>query len=235
MVEISVRSIQTTNMILSSLALIILVIGTIAEKWIELKLEAKKITINHSPWMLCCITTWPEDDLEVVRIMMILTLSLSFLLNLVLGMEFTYLIPQTIYIHFISAFLSFLTGIILLSALLLYHHKLRQGQSVYYTSYKITWIPYTAYVIVTFFVTCGILSILNSLQFVNRFTCLNIINKSDRECKEIPQSGSSIKVISSTDASIKPRSIVRLHSVSVKGDVLDKSPPVQVRRVTWAL
>ncbi|XP_007948158.1 transmembrane protein 225 [Orycteropus afer afer] len=235
MVEISIRSIQNTNMILSSLALIIMVIGTVTDKWIELKLETKTITINHSPWMICCITIWPEDKLEVVRIMMILTLSLSFLINLVLGMEFTYLIPPTNYVHLITAFLSFLTGILLLSALVLYHHKLRQGQFIYYSSYKITWIPYSAYINVTFFVSCGILSILNYLQLVKSFTCFNFINKSVRECNKVWQSGDSIKVISSVDPAIMPRSIVRPYSMSLKVDDVEKSPPVQARRVTWAL
>ncbi|XP_006834063.1 PREDICTED: transmembrane protein 225 [Chrysochloris asiatica] len=235
MVEILIRNIQTANLFFSSLALTILVIGTITEKWIELKLEAEKLTINHSPWMLCCITIWPEDDLEVVRIMMILTISFSFLLNLALGMEFTYLIPHTKYIHIFTAFFSFLTGILLLSALVLYHNKLRQGQSVYYSSYEITWVAYTAYVNVTFIVICGILSILNYLQFVKRFTLLNIIRKSVKESNEVPQSRDSIQVISTVDPTTMPRSIVRLPSMSGKEDVLRKSPRVQARRVTWAL
>ncbi|XP_075403959.1 transmembrane protein 225 [Tenrec ecaudatus] len=233
MVEIVIRNIQTTNIIFSSLALIILVIGNITNKWIELKLEAKKSAINHSPWMLCCITIWPEDDLEVVRIMMILTLSLSFLLNLLLGMEFVYLIPQVKCIHFITASLSFMTGIMLLCALLLYHHKLKQGQSVYYSSYKIAWILYTAYANVPFFFMCGILSILNNLRSVKRFTCLDTMAKSLRERKEVPESGNTIKVISSIDPAMMPRSIVRLPSM--KDELIEKPPSNQVRRVTWAL
>ncbi|XP_004713972.1 transmembrane protein 225 [Echinops telfairi] len=233
MVEIFLRSIQTTNIIFSSLALIILVIGNISNKWIELKLEAKKGAINHSPWMLCCLTIWPEDDLEVVRIMMILTLSLSFLLNLLLGMEFIYMIPQAKYIHFITASLSFMTGIMLLSALILYHHKLKQGQSMYYSSYKIAWILYAAYANVPFFFMCGILSILNNLRFIKHFTCLHTMTKSLSECKEVPESGNTIKVISSVDPAMMPRSIVRLPSM--KDEALEKSTSNQVRRVTWAL
>ncbi|XP_006895687.1 PREDICTED: transmembrane protein 225 [Elephantulus edwardii] len=236
MVVILMRNIQATNMILSSLALVILVLGIIADNWIILKLEANKVTIHHSPWMQCCFTAWPEDDLEVVRIMMILTLSLSFLLNLVLGMEFTYLIPPTIYIHFITATFSFLAGILLLSALLIYHHRLWQGQFVYFCSYKITWILHTAYINITFFIICGILSLLSCLQFVKHFICLNIINKPViKDSNQVPKSGNSIRVISSADSTKMPHGIVRLPSQTGKDNVSGRQSRTQVRHVTWAL
>ena len=46
-------------------------------------------------------------------------------------------------------------GILLLCALILYQLKLKQGQSVYYSTYKITWIIFTAYLSVSFFMASG--------------------------------------------------------------------------------
>ncbi|XP_045339222.1 transmembrane protein 225 isoform X2 [Leopardus geoffroyi] len=109
--NISPRGIQATNMVFSSWALVFLAIGIIMEEWVELTLETKKNTVSHSPW-ICCTTLWPEDGLEVVRTMMILVLILSFIHNLFLGLESTYLIPQTKHTLFIAVFLSFFTGVL---------------------------------------------------------------------------------------------------------------------------
>ena len=55
---------------------------------------------------------------------------------------------------FLSPFV-WTSGILLLGALLLYHHMLRQGESVYYSSYKISWIIFTAYLNVLFLFISG--------------------------------------------------------------------------------
>ncbi|XP_076968129.1 transmembrane protein 225 isoform X1 [Tamandua tetradactyla] len=234
MVHLSTKIIQTTNTILSSLALILSVIGIIEDKWVELNFETGE-TISHSPWMVCCTTLWPEGDLEVVRTMMILTLILSFHFNLILGMEFTEIIPQTKYIHLFTAFLSFLTGILLLSAFLYYHHKLKQGQATYFFRYKLTWIPFTVYINVIFYIICGIFSLLHFKRSIKSFACLNTIHESVRERSHGMPSGKSIKVISTGNPTVMPRSIVHAHSVNPKEDAVIKSPTVQARRVTWAL
>ncbi|KAM5223965.1 transmembrane protein 225 [Hipposideros larvatus] len=108
MVEKSIRNIQATNMLFSSWTLILLVLGIIMDDWVELNSETKKNRKSHSPWTYT--TIWPEDELKVVRIIMILVLNLSFFHNLFLGLEFTYMIPQTKYILFIDVFISFFTG-----------------------------------------------------------------------------------------------------------------------------
>ncbi|KAM9079901.1 transmembrane protein 225 [Megaptera novaeangliae] len=46
-------------------------------------------------------------------------------------------------------------GILLLCALLLYQQMISQGESVYYSSYKITWIIFTAYLSVFFLIVSG--------------------------------------------------------------------------------
>ncbi|XP_039106171.1 transmembrane protein 225 [Hyaena hyaena] len=228
MVDISSRGIQATNMVFSSWALVFFAIGIIVGKWVELTLETETNTISHSPW-ICCTTFWPEGGLEVVRTMMILVLSLSFIHNLFLGLEFTYLIPQTKRTIFITVFLSFFTGLLLLCALLLYHQKLSQGKFVYYSSYKITWTIFTAYLNVSLFVASGVLSLLQYKQSINSFACLTIIRTSDREIKDIQESRNSIKVTSSPDQPAMPRSIVH-----TKEDFPNR-PQVQTRRVTWAV
>ncbi|XP_037695754.1 transmembrane protein 225 [Choloepus didactylus] len=233
MVHLSSRIIQTTNTILSSLALVFSVIGIIEDKWVELNLETRKTTINHSPWMVCCTTIWPEDDLEVIRTLMILTLILSFLFNLIQGMEFTEMIPQTKYMHLFTAFFSFLTGILLLSAFLYYYHKLRQGQGTYFSRYKVTWIHFTVYVNFIFYVICGIFCLLHFKQSIKSLACLNTIHVSVRERSHELPPGTSIQVISTINPAIMPRSIVRAHSIDTKEDV--KPPSMQARRVTWAL
>ncbi|OWK17151.1 TMEM225, partial [Cervus elaphus hippelaphus] len=131
------------------------------------------------------------DGLEVVRNILIVVFGLSFMHNLFLGFEFTYMIPQTKYTLIMTACFAFLTGnflssvtafpvlwlrytaakldpplkwhgpldktsgILLLSALLLYHHMLTQGESVYYSSYKVSWIIFTAYLNILLLFTSG--------------------------------------------------------------------------------
>ena len=50
------------------------------------------------------------DGLEVIRNILIVVFSLSFMHNLLLGFEFTYMIPQTKYTLIMTACLAFLTG-----------------------------------------------------------------------------------------------------------------------------
>ncbi|XP_038391757.1 transmembrane protein 225 isoform X2 [Canis lupus baileyi] len=228
MAKVSLRGIQATNMFFSSWALIFLTLGILREEWVELTLETKKNTISHSPW-ICCTTLWPEDGLEVVRIMMILCLSLSFVHNLFLGLEFTYFIPQTKYVFFITVFLSFFTGILLLCALILYQLKLKQGQSVYYSTYKITWIIFTAYLSVSFFMASGILSLLECKKSTSACACATLIHTPERESEDIEESESSVKIVSLPENAAAPRSIVHTREGS------PNRPQLQTRRVTWAL
>ncbi|XP_025320930.3 transmembrane protein 225 isoform X2 [Canis lupus dingo] len=228
MAKVSLRGIQATNMFFSSWALIFLTLGILREEWVELTLETKKNTISHSPW-ICCTTLWPEDGLEVVRIMMILCLSLSFVHNLFLGLEFTYFIPQTKYVFFITVFLSFFTGILLLCALILYQLKLKQGQSVYYSTYKITWIIFTAYLSVSFFMASGILSLLECKKSTSACACGTLIHTPERESEDIEESESSVKIVSLPENAAAPRSIVHTREGS------PNRPQLQTRRVTWAL
>ncbi|XP_057603456.1 transmembrane protein 225 [Hippopotamus amphibius kiboko] len=232
MVHVSVRKVQATNMFLSSWVLVFLAVGIIIQEWAELKLDPKTPRINHSPW-ICCTSVWPEGGLEVVRNMLILVFNFSFLHNLLLGFEFTYMIPQTKYILVMTACLAFLTGILLLCALLLYQQMLLQGESVYYSSYKITWIIFTAYLNVFFLIISGILSLLQHKQSIDSSDSLTTMTKSARESQVMEQSGASIKVISLPAGTAMPRSIVRVHSEHTK--VAPKKPQVQERRVTWAL
>ncbi|XP_008590631.1 PREDICTED: transmembrane protein 225 [Galeopterus variegatus] len=233
MVRMSSRNIQAMNLLFSSWAVALLVIGVIVDEWIELIPHTQKNKLGHSPWMVCCTTIWPEDNLKVIRIMMIWVFILSFFLNLILGLESTCMFPQNKYVHLIIAFISFLSGILLLCTLLLYHHNLRQGQTMYFSSYKISWVTIAAYVNVIFLVTCGILSLLQCKQYTNNCTCLNIC-KSAKKCKDVQQSGDPIQVTSLPEHSAVLRSIVRRHSVNSDEDALRRSQ-VQKRRVTWAL
>ncbi|XP_059260590.1 transmembrane protein 225 [Mustela nigripes] len=226
MVNVSFRNIQAMNVMFSSWALVFVAIGVLTEEWVELTLETNKNTIRHSPW-ICCTTLWPEDGLEVVRIMMILVLNLSLFHNLLLGLEVTYLIPSTKRILFITAFLSFLTGILLFCALVLYHQKLRQGQSVYYSSYKISWIIVTGYLSVCLFMASGTMSLLECKQSTKICACVALFPTTpQRESRDAEESEGS--VVSSPKAAM-PRSIVH-----TREDSPDR-PQFQLRRVTWAL
>ncbi|ELW65859.1 Transmembrane protein 225 [Tupaia chinensis] len=89
-------------------------------------------------------------SLEVVRILMIMVLSFSFFLNLFLGLEFTYMIPRNKYVTLFAAFLGFLSGALMLCAILLYRQKLEKGKSVYFSSYKESWVTATSYLNVFF-------------------------------------------------------------------------------------
>uniref|UniRef100_A0A8B9YL21 Transmembrane protein 225 domain-containing protein n=1 Tax=Bos mutus grunniens TaxID=30521 RepID=A0A8B9YL21_BOSMU len=208
-VHILVRKVKATNMFFSYWVLVLLAIGLIIEEWAEL-----------NPW-ICCTSLWPSDGLEVIRNILIVVLSLSFMHNLLLGFEFTYMIPQTKYTLIMTACLAFLTGILLLGALLLYHHMLRQGESVYYSSYKISWIIFTAYLNVLFLFISGFLSLLQYKQPIDGSGIME-------------QHGVSIKVVSLPAGTAMPRSIVRLHSAHMKEDSPERLN-IQARRVTWAL
>uniref|UniRef100_A0A8C4PGG6 Transmembrane protein 225 domain-containing protein n=1 Tax=Equus asinus TaxID=9793 RepID=A0A8C4PGG6_EQUAS len=234
MVHISTRNIQATNMLFSSWALVFLAVGIIIEEWVELKFETKNDTISHSPW-ICCTTVWPEDNLKVVRILMIWVLSLSFFHNMFLGLEFTYLIPQTKLVLFVNVFLS-IPGL-WVQAMGLTNWAfpvLWQGQSVYYASYKITWIIFTAYLNVFFFIVSGILSVLQRKQSINCCASLTTLHESAREIQDIQQSESSIRGTSLAACTAMPHSIVRVHSTHTGEDSPNKSQ-IQTHRVTWAL
>ncbi|XP_020007746.2 transmembrane protein 225 [Castor canadensis] len=229
MVNFSNKNIQTINILFSSFALILLVIGVIMDEWVELIPKIKKNKISHSPWMTCCTSIWPEDDLEVVRIMMMLILGLSFHVNLIMGLQFTCILPQNKYMHFIIAFLSFFTGLLLLCTLIKYHLNLIQGQSIYFSGFKITWVILTAYASIVFFITCGVLCLIQC-KWCTSCGCLKTL-KSDEDLR---QGGSSIKVISERTA--MPRSIVRVQStnMNLKENFTNK-PRVADRHVSWAI
>lgn len=53
---------------------------------------------------------FPTGELERIRMMMIAVLGISFSLNLILGLEFTYVIPQNIYMHLLTATEGLLSG-----------------------------------------------------------------------------------------------------------------------------
>ncbi|XP_006180349.2 transmembrane protein 225-like [Camelus dromedarius] len=227
-----IRNVQATNMLFSSWALVFLVTGIILEQWVELKLGPEKPSLPHSPW-ICCTTDWPEGGLKVVRDMMLLVFSLSLLHNLLLGLEFTYMIPQTKHILFMTASLSFFTGALLLSALVLYQHHLRQAESVYHYSYRVTWNFFIAYSTIFFFIASGFLSFLQHKQSMNSSASLTIIPESAQEDQVMEQSGASVKdLVLPADAAV-PRSIVHVHATQAKDS--PSRTQVQGRRVTWAL
>uniref|UniRef100_F7DVZ5 Transmembrane protein 225 domain-containing protein n=1 Tax=Equus caballus TaxID=9796 RepID=F7DVZ5_HORSE len=218
MVHLSTRNVQATNMLFSSWALVFLAVGIIIEEWY----------LSFSQYSFC----FPTDNLKVVRILMIWVLSLSFFHNMFLGLEFTYLLPQTKLVLFVNnqsssegtfSPFAWTLGILLLCALLRYRRSLRQGQSVYYASYKITWIIFTAYLNVFFFI-----------QSINCCASLTILHESEREIQDIQQSESSIRGTSLPAHTAMPRSIVCVHSTHTGEDSPNKSQ-IQTHRVTWAL
>uniref|UniRef100_A0A8C3VRA8 Transmembrane protein 225 domain-containing protein n=1 Tax=Catagonus wagneri TaxID=51154 RepID=A0A8C3VRA8_9CETA len=233
MVHLSIRNIQATNMIFSSWALVFLAVGIIIEEWAELTFEPKQHKLIHNPW-ICCNPIWPEGRLEVIRNLLILVLNLSFFHNLLLGFEFTYMIPQTKLILFMTAFLAVLTGILLFCALILYQQKLKEGESMYYSSYRITWIIFINYINVFFLIVSGYLSFLQYRHSIDSCVCPANTPKSARESQVVEPSGTSIKVISLPESGEMPRSIVRVHSAHMKEASPNKAQ-IQLRRVTWAV
>ncbi|XP_060233480.1 transmembrane protein 225 isoform X2 [Meriones unguiculatus] len=111
MVHSSNRSIQAANIFFSSGAIVLLVVGLTMENWVELVPKVKKDKMNHSPWMGCCPPFWPEDDLIMIQRLMRVTLNMSIYINLIIGLQFTFMIPQNKCIHLFVGFLSFFTGI----------------------------------------------------------------------------------------------------------------------------
>ncbi|XP_006148888.1 transmembrane protein 225 [Tupaia chinensis] len=232
MVQIWTRNIQALNMFSSSWAVVLLAIGVLMDEWVELtsQTETEIVKKHHSPWMTCCLAIWPEGSLEVVRILMIMVLSFSFFLNLFLGLEFTYMIPRNKYVTLFAAFLGFLSGALMLCAILLYRQKLEKGKSVYFSSYKESWVTATSYLNVFFLFASGILSLLQCKCPTSSCSCLNI-HEFARKHGGGKQRRSSIQVISLPQRTEMPRSIIRTHT---KEGSLDESQ-VHTRRVTWAV
>ncbi|KAB0377162.1 hypothetical protein FD755_011606 [Muntiacus reevesi] len=212
--HILVRKVEATNIFFSSWVLVFLVLGP------------QNPTISHNP-LICCTSLWPS----MVRNILIVVFSLSFMHNLLLGFAFTYMIPRTKYTLIMTACLAFLAGILLLSALLLYHYMLNQGESTYYSSYKVSWIIFTAYLNILLLFTSGFLSLLQYKQSINGSDSLITICKSARESQVMEQHGVSIKVVSLPAGTAMPRSIVRVHSAHMKEDS-PKRPHVQARCAT---
>ncbi|EHB16713.1 Transmembrane protein 225, partial [Heterocephalus glaber] len=229
----SKKNIQATNLLLSSWAVVSLMVGVFIEEWVELVPKIKKDKISHSPWMTCCSTIWPEDSLKVVRIMMMLVLCLSFFLNLILGMQYTYMIPQNRYMHFIIAFICFLTGCLLFGTLALYHHKLKHDQALYFSSFQTMRVPFTPYLATVFFITCGFLCLLQCKQPTHSCTCQKI-HPSDEQCSDKQLSGHSVQVISLPERTAMPRSTVCAPSQDSKEDAVSKEH-LQKGHMTWAL
>nr|XP_034347233.1 transmembrane protein 225 isoform X2 [Arvicanthis niloticus] len=105
------RSIQAANIFFSSGAILLLVAGLIMENWVELVPRLRKDKTTHSPWLGCCPSFWPEESLESIRQMMMITLNIAIYLNLIIGLQFTYMISQNKCAHLFVGFLSFFAGI----------------------------------------------------------------------------------------------------------------------------
>ncbi|XP_032746497.1 transmembrane protein 225 isoform X2 [Rattus rattus] len=111
MMRIPNRSIQAANIFFSSGAILLLIAGLIMENWVELIPKVRKDKVTHSPWLGCCPPFWPEESLEAIRRMMMMSLNISIYLNLIIGLQFTYMISQNKCVHLLIGFLSFFTGI----------------------------------------------------------------------------------------------------------------------------
>ncbi|ERE74536.1 transmembrane protein 225 isoform X1 [Cricetulus griseus] len=230
MIHIPNRSILAANVIFSSGAIVMMVVGLIMENWVELIPKMRKDKTTHSPWLGCCPALWPEDSLKIIRSLMLMSLNISIYLNLIIGLQFTYMISQNKCVHLFIGFLSFFTGCLMFYAITMYHHKLNKGQLEYFISYKTKWVVFTAYLAIAFLLTCGIFCF---IQCTNTCACMRFCIP-HRESTGRRLSGSSIQVISLPERTTKPRSIVHVHSVPSKDGQVNKSH-VQARRVTWAL
>nr|KAF6312323.1 transmembrane protein 225 [Pipistrellus kuhlii] len=176
-----------------------------------------------------------NSDMEVVRILLLVVLSLSYFYNCYLGMEYTYMFPQTACVIFTAAFLTCFTGILLISALILYHIRLRQGKSVYYLNYHLTWNISTAYISIFFHFASGFFSL---LEYQRRATDSSLPSETETASQGSDfrmQSGSSIQVISLPETPPPPPSIVRVRSQESRNSDIPKPTQIQKRRVTWAL
>nr|KAF6282930.1 transmembrane protein 225 [Myotis myotis] len=231
--HLSIRAIQAINMFISSWALVFLAVGILVNDWVRINIETRATIKSHSPWIQS--TIWPKGDMEVIRVMLIIVLSLSYFYNFFLGLEFTYMIPQTTCVIFMAVFLTFFTGVLLLSALLLYHIKLRQGKSVYYSNYHITWNISTAYISIFFHFASGLFSLLEYQRVMKKSASVTTMENSGRDSDMRQQSGSSIQVIPLPERSPILPSIVHTHSDPSKESRLQRDSQMQKRRVTWAM
>ncbi|XP_031199997.1 transmembrane protein 225 isoform X1 [Mastomys coucha] len=230
MMHIPNRSIQAANIFFSSGAILLLIVGLIMENWVELIPKVRKDKTTHSPWLGCCPPFWPEESLEVIRRIMMMTLNIAIYLNLIIGLQFTYMISQNKFVHLFVGFLSFFAGCLLFYAIIVYHHKLNKGQYVYFVNYKTRWIVFTVYLTIALFLTCGIFCF---IQTTNRCECMKFCIP-HTESKNQKLTSSTIQVVSLPPRTAVPRSIVHVHSVTSKDGSIPR-PHIPSRRVTWAL
>ncbi|CAK6440364.1 unnamed protein product [Pipistrellus nathusii] len=228
--QLTSRNLQAINVFISSCSLVFLALGILVDDWVILSIETEENVKIHSPWKYS--TIWPKGDMEVVRIMLLVVLSLSYFYNCYLGMEYTYMFPQTACVTFTAALLTCFTGILLISALLLYHIRLRQGKSVYYSNYHLTWNISTAYISIFLHFASGFFSLLEYQRAIDS----SLPSETASQGSDFRmQSGSSIQVISLPETSPPPPSIVRVRSQESKDSDIPKPTQIQKRRVTWAL
>ncbi|XP_051847183.1 transmembrane protein 225 isoform X4 [Antechinus flavipes] len=113
----STTTIQTLNLVSSCLALALMILGLIHKEWTKVEKKPSGVEISSSPWIICSGSVCAElstDQDNTIWNLMVVTVCLSVVLCLILGMDHISLIPRFKARYFIFGFISFLTGILCL-------------------------------------------------------------------------------------------------------------------------
>ncbi|XP_020840332.1 transmembrane protein 225 [Phascolarctos cinereus] len=210
-----------------------MILGLVQKEWVKLEGLPSRKSIFSSPWIPCinsnCTMVDLTDDKKTWNLMAI-TITLSIVLCFMLCLDYTYIIPRIKSRYLFFAFISFLTGICLFTAIILYYQELRKSFNMYYHDIKVTWIFHSSYIIIFLYLVCGILCLLSHRE----------CNKSSLDLLEESPTQSPLR---------QPESIqMKTDDKEMKGNFSDKvhienlsntslSPPrkSQALHVTWAV
>ncbi|XP_051847182.1 transmembrane protein 225 isoform X3 [Antechinus flavipes] len=160
----STTTIQTLNLVSSCLALALMILGLIHKEWTKVEKKPSGVEISSSPWIICSGSVCAElstDQDNTIWNLMVVTVCLSVVLCLILGMDHISLIPRFKARYFIFGFISFLTAIVL------YNRALKTSFRGHQYVIINRWIFHSTYVIIFLYLVCGILCLLSHTDAEN--------------------------------------------------------------------
>ncbi|XP_051847181.1 transmembrane protein 225 isoform X2 [Antechinus flavipes] len=166
----STTTIQTLNLVSSCLALALMILGLIHKEWTKVEKKPSGVEISSSPWIICSGSVCAElstDQDNTIWNLMVVTVCLSVVLCLILGMDHISLIPRFKARYFIFGFISFLTGVSLFTAIVLYNRALKTSFRGHQYVIINRWIFHSTYVIIFLYLVCGILCLLSHTDAEN--------------------------------------------------------------------
>ncbi|XP_074158834.1 transmembrane protein 225-like [Sminthopsis crassicaudata] len=148
-----------------------MILGIIHKEWTRVEKKPSGIEISSSPWIICSssvCTKFSTDEEKTIWNLMVVTVFLSVVLCLILGMDHISMIPRFKGRYFIFAFISFLTaGICLFTAIVLFNRMLKKNFRGHQYVIINRWTFHSTYLIIFLYLICGIICLLSHTDSEN--------------------------------------------------------------------